>query len=65
MLSLESPSARMYRLAGFPVHGEPYQSLDQVLAAVAALTEDEMASVAKEFFAPERQTIVWLGPEKD
>src|SRR5467141_1787927 len=65
MLSLESPSARMHRVAGFSVHGEPYQSLDQVLAAVAGLTEEEMASVAAEFFAPERQTIVWLGPEKD
>src|SRR5437773_790662 len=65
MLSLESPSARMYRLAGFPIHGEPYQSLDQVLAAVAGLTEEEMAGVAAEFFAPERQTVVWLGPEKD
>jgi predicted Zn-dependent peptidase len=63
MLSLESPSARMYRLAGFPVHGEPYQSLDQVLAAVAGLTEEEMASVAAEFFAPERQTVVWLGKD--
>jgi predicted Zn-dependent peptidase len=65
MLSLESPSARMYRLAAFPVHGEPYQSLDQVLAAVAGLTEEEMASVAAEFFAPERQTVVWLGPDKN
>src|SRR5256886_2094678 len=26
MLSLESPSARMYRLAGFPGHGGPYHS---------------------------------------
>jgi len=43
----------MYRLAGFPVHGEPYQSLDQVLAAVAGLTAEDMASVAAEFFAPE------------
>jgi len=34
-----------------------------VLAAVAGLTEAEMASVAEEFFAPERQTVVWLGPE--
>src|SRR5205823_15118485 len=32
MLSLESPSARMYRLAGFSVYGEPDQSLDQGLA---------------------------------
>jgi predicted Zn-dependent peptidase len=62
MLSLESPSARMYRLAGFPVYGEPYQSLDQVLAAVAGLTVDEVAAVAAEFFAPERPTVVWLGP---
>ena len=62
MLSLESPSARMYRLAGFPVHGEPYESLDQVLATLAGLTEDEVASVAAEFLAPERQTVVWLGP---
>jgi len=63
MLSLESPSARMYRLAGFPVHGEPYESLDQVLATLAGLTEDEVASVGAEFFDPERQTVVWLGPE--
>ena len=65
MLSLESPTARMYRLAAFPVHGEPYQSLDQVLATIAGLTEEEVAGVAAEFFAPERQTVVWLGPDKD
>jgi predicted Zn-dependent peptidase len=64
MLALESPSARMYRLAAFPVHGEPYQSLDQVLATIAGLTQDEVASVAAEFFAPERQTVVWLGPKE-
>src|SRR5438445_497440 len=62
VLSLESPSARMYRLAGFPVYGEPYQSLDQVLATIAALTEDEVAGVAREFFDPDRQRVVWLGP---
>jgi predicted Zn-dependent peptidase len=62
MLSLESPSARMYRLAAFPVHEERYQSLDEVLAAVAALTADDIASAAAEFFDPERQTVVWLGP---
>ena len=65
MLSLESPSARMYRLATFPIYGEPYRSLDEVVAAVAGLTEDEMGSVAAEFFDPSRQTVVWLGPEKD
>ncbi len=63
MLSLESPAARMYRLAAFPVHGEPYQSLDQVLATIAGLKEDEIGAAAAEFFAPERQTVVSLGPE--
>jgi predicted Zn-dependent peptidase len=61
VLSLESPGARMYRLAGFPLFGEPYVSLDQVLAAVAALTPEEMLGVAREFFDPDRQTVVWLG----
>src|SRR2546421_711142 len=64
MLSLESPSARMYRLASFPVYGEPYRGLDEVVTAVAGLTEKEIADVAAEFFDPERQTVVWLGPEE-
>ena len=61
-LLLESPTARMYRLAGQAVHGESYRSLDETLAAVAALTTHEAADVAAEFFAPDRQTLVWLGP---
>jgi len=63
MLAVESPSARMYRLAGFRVYGEEYQSLDQVLAAVGALTTDDVKAVAEEFFDPARLTVVWLGPE--
>jgi predicted Zn-dependent peptidase len=63
MLSLESPSARMYRLASVPLYGEPYQSLDQMVATVAELTPDDIADVAAEFFDPERQTVVWLGPD--
>ena len=63
MLSLESPSARMYRLASFPIYGEKYRSLDEVVAAVAELTEDEVGKVAAEFFDPERQTVVWLGKD--
>jgi predicted Zn-dependent peptidase len=62
MLSLESPTAKMYRLASTAVNGEPYLSLDEMLATVAALTADDMAGAAAEFFAPERQTVVSLGP---
>ena len=63
MLSLESPTARMYRLAGFALHGEKYLSLDEMVATVEALTEEDVGVVAAEFFAPARQTTVGLGPE--
>jgi predicted Zn-dependent peptidase len=62
MLSLESPTSRMYRLASTAVYGENYRSLDEVLRTVEALTADEVAAIASEFFAPERQTVVSLGP---
>ena len=63
MLSLESPTAKMYRLASTSVNGEPYLSLDEMLATVAALTADDLAGAAAEFFAPDRQTVVSLGPK--
>jgi len=62
MLSLESPTSRMYRLASTAVYGEQYRSLDEVLRTVEALTADEVSGFAEEFFAPERQTVVSLGP---
>jgi predicted Zn-dependent peptidase len=63
VLAVESPAARMYRLAAFAVHGEPYQNVDQVLGTVARLGEEEVAHVAAEFFDPDRQRVVWLGPQ--
>jgi predicted Zn-dependent peptidase len=62
MLSLESPGARMGRLAGFVLHADEYRPLDQMLAEIDAVGAEAVASVAAEFFAPERQTVVRLGP---
>lgn len=61
-LGLESPAARMYRLATIALYDEPYRTLDQVLAEIDRVREDEVAAVAAEFFPPERQAVVWLGP---
>ena len=61
-LSLESVSARMYRCAGVELYGEPYRTLDEMLALVDAITVEEVAAVAREYFGPERQTVVSLGP---
>ena len=61
-LSLESVNARMYRAAAVELYGEPYRTLDQTLALVDAVTVDDVARVAAEFFAPDQQTVLSLGP---
>jgi len=61
-LSLESVTSRMYRCAGVELYGEPYRTLDEMLALVDAVTAEEIADVARTYFAPERQTVVSLGP---
>ena len=62
VLSFENPVGRMNRLAGFVLNGDRYRRLDEVLAEVDAVTEEAVAALASEFFAPERQTVVRLGP---
>jgi predicted Zn-dependent peptidase len=64
-LSLESVSARMYRAAGVELYGEPYKTLDEMIAEIDSVTETEVAAVARDFFAPDRQTVVSLGPGGD
>jgi predicted Zn-dependent peptidase len=64
-LSLESVTARMYRCAAVELYGEPYRTLDEMLALVDAVTPEQVADVAQTFFAPERQTVVSLGPGED
>ncbi len=44
MLSLESPIARMGRLAGFSLHDDPYRPLDLMLAEIDAVTADDIAA---------------------
>jgi predicted Zn-dependent peptidase len=63
VLSLESPGARMYRAASVALYDEPYRTLDELLAQVDAVDEETVRQVASEFFAPEAQTVLSLGPE--
>ena len=63
VLALEGPLSRMYRIAGTALYGEPYRTIDTVLAEIEAVTPERVAEVAAEFFAPERQAVVWLGPD--
>ncbi len=61
-LSLETPGSRMYRAAGLELYGEPYRSLDEMLALVDDIYEATVARVCAECFAPASQTVVSLGP---
>jgi predicted Zn-dependent peptidase len=62
-LSMESVSSRMYRAAGVELFGEPYIPIDEVLARIDAITVEDTHAVCAEFFPPERQTLVSLGPQ--
>ena len=62
MLSLENPLSRMNRLASVALHHDRYRPLDQVLADIDAVTAEDVAVLAREFFDPARQTVLRLGP---
>ena len=61
-LSLESVTSRMYRAAAVELYGEPFRTLDEMLALIDAIEPREVRDVAREFFDPERQTVLSLGP---
>jgi predicted Zn-dependent peptidase len=62
VLSMESSSARLHRLAGTELYGEPFRTLDEITALVDAVALDEVAGLATEYYRPDRQTVLRLGP---
>ena len=63
-LSLESPTARMYRAAAVDLYGEPYRTLDEMLARVDAIEAGTINELARSYFVPASQTVLTLGPGK-
>jgi predicted Zn-dependent peptidase len=62
-LALESPTSRMYRAAGTELYGEPYRTLDELLALIDSIDADTVSDLCKTFYNPGRQTLVSLGPK--
>jgi predicted Zn-dependent peptidase len=63
-LSLESPTARMYRAAAVDLYSEPYRTLDEMLARVDAIAPETIHELARDYYAPSSQTVLSLGPAK-
>lgn len=63
VLSLESPSSRMYRLASGELTRDRYRRIDEVLAEIDAVDSEAVREITAEYFAPERQSILRLGPQ--
>lgn len=61
VLSMESPSTRLARLAGAALMEEPVETVDGLLARVDAVTMGDVAALAAEYFEPDRQVVVRLG----
>lgn len=62
LLSQESVGARMQRAASRELYGEPFRTVDEVIARIEAVTPADALAVAQQWFAPERQTVIILGP---
>jgi predicted Zn-dependent peptidase len=61
VLSLESSSARLHRLAGTELYNEQFRTMNEITALVDAVTLDDVAALAAEYFVPEQQTLLRLG----
>ena len=62
MLSLESTSSRMSNLARQELYFRRFFSLDEILAGIETVTREEIQSIAREFFRPEKIAVTALGP---
>ncbi len=62
ILAMESTGARLLRVVGFTLRGEPYRDLNESLKRIDAVTLDEVGEACRRFFNPEDQFTLTLGP---
>jgi predicted Zn-dependent peptidase len=65
VLSLESTGARMNRLGSHILGGVPLLTVDELIAQIDAVTQDDLVALAGELFAPERLSVAGIGPDDD
>ena len=62
MLSLESTSSRMNRLAKHEMHHGSFLTMDQMLAAIDGVRHEEVSALIAELLDEDRLALTTLGP---
>jgi len=65
LLSLESSTSRMLRLAREAVYSKEIATVDDVVARINAVDENQINSITKEFFDTTQYTVTAVGPIND
>jgi predicted Zn-dependent peptidase len=65
VLAMESTLARMNRLGSSVLMGVPLLSLDEIVAAIDAVTLDDVTALARELFVPERLSAAGVGGDEE
>ena len=64
VLAMESTSARMGRLGSSVVMGVPVLTLDELIAAIDAVSAEDVLALARETFAPELMSAAGVGADE-
>jgi predicted Zn-dependent peptidase len=64
VLSMESTLARMNRLGGSVLMGVPVLTLDELLAAIDAVTAEDVARLARDVYGPAAMSAAGVGPDE-
>jgi predicted Zn-dependent peptidase len=64
VLALESTGARMTRLGSELLAGVPLLSLDEAVARIDAVSEDDLAELVEELWRPEQLCAAGIGPDE-
>lgn len=65
VLGLESPSTRMHRIGRAVLSGTELLDVDELIARIDAVTADDVAALAREFWDPSRMSVAAIGPGTD
>jgi predicted Zn-dependent peptidase len=65
VLSMESTLSRMNRLGTSLLMGVPILTIDELLAEIDAVTVDDVTSLARDLFAPERMSAAGIGADEE